>query len=78
MNMEAFNKASGISAMWLDHWIVSIIGTLVVLSAAAIVGMLIHRLDVNDNISNVHLISYVLFVIMIVFIFLGFLNNFWF
>jgi hypothetical protein len=77
MVLSGFANASGFSASWFNHWVVGLTGTIVLVAASALVGMLVHRFEVADNLSNIWLVVYSLFVIMMVFIFLGFLNNFW-
>jgi len=77
MNLDTFEQASGFSVSWMNHWTVGLSGTLVLVAAIALVAMLTERFNVKDNISNFWVLAYILFVIMIVFLFLGFLNNFW-
>ena len=76
MNMDAFASGSGLSVNWFNHWILVITGTLVLLAGSAIIAMLKHHFDEKLT-GHEWAIVYILFVVMVVFIFLGFLNNFW-
>ena len=76
MNMDAFTEGSGLSAIWFNHWILIVTGTLVVLAGAAIIVMLKHHFDAQLS-GHEWAIGYILFVVMVLVIFLGFLNNFW-
>lgn len=76
MNMDAFSNGSGLSAAWFNHFILIITGTLVTIACAAIIAMLKHHFDEKLT-SHEWAIAYILFVVMVLFIFLGFLNNFW-
>ncbi|MCK4609179.1 MAG: hypothetical protein KAT71_06845 [Gammaproteobacteria bacterium] len=77
MSLSAFEDGSGLSAVWFNHWVVGLTGTLVIVTAAALVTLLAHRLEIVEDASRMWIVGYILFVIMMVFVFLGFLNNFW-
>ena len=77
MSMSGFNQGAGFTATWVNHWVVALVGTLVLIAGAAIITMLIHKFGDGDKATPVWVLVYFLFVVLVVFIFLGFLNNFW-
>ena len=77
MSMDGFNQASGFTATWVDHWVVIVVGTLVLIAGTVIITMLTHKIGDGDKTTLVWVLSYFLFVVLVVFLLLGFLNNFW-
>ena len=77
MNMQAFEGGSGFSVFFVNHFILTVVGTLVCLTGAVLIAMLIHRLESGENVTHVWIVFYILCVISIILLFLGFLNNFW-
>ena len=76
-NLDAFEAGSGMSANWFNHWLLGLSGTLIVIAAAAIVAMLVHRLGVVDDMHRHIVVIYMIFVVLVVMLVLGFLNSFW-
>ena len=75
--MQGFLQGSGMSVLWFNHWLLAITGTVVLIAAASITTMLMHRLGHVEVFDHMWIVGYVLFVVMMVVLFLGFLNHFW-
>jgi uncharacterized membrane protein YbhN (UPF0104 family) len=76
MDMSAFTDGSGMNAIWVNHFVLAITGTLICIGAAAIVMMLKHHMDESEG-SHEWAIAYILLVVAVVMIALGFLRVFW-
>ena len=75
--MSDFDAASGLSSVWVNHMILAVVGTVVVIAAGILITFLVHKIDAGEANSQITVFIMLCFVVMIVFLFLGFLNNFW-
>ena len=73
--MNAFEAASGFSVSWIHSSCILITGTIVLIVGAALVACLVHKLNDGVYQKGAELISYMLFIAMIVTIVLGVLKT---
>ena len=76
-SMSAFEAGSGLSTTWLNHFIIVLAGTVVLIVASGLIVMLKHRLDIADGENRIWVIFYVLMLVFSVTLFLGFFHSCW-